>query len=272
MAPYYAVFELNPTTYKNTRLTGQVMSLVKAYNIAQEGGIRKIIKYKDDSGFGLPIWTNQSGIKEPIDSQDKKILQSLTLDAAKEYRGHVEKLDKRHLSHQLFERIDSIAQNIIWACIPDFAKVSVARRKFNKRWETRGLEKKYFLSLLLVINKVLDAYINPPKDDALVYWHEPGADEVIYYGSYETFAEARNSLALLDTGMAQYVAIIEFDGEVKRYLVSKGCGPMEVVPMENEEQGWTEKKRMLSELVNFVMATHEMPPVPGEDEDEDELL
>ncbi len=100
---------------------------------------------------------------------------------------------------------------------------------------------------------------------AKVYWHLPGAEQVTYWDEFRHFATARYSITQLPTAH-QYIAIIECEGRVTRYLVTKGAGPLEVIPMEDEEKGWTEKKKMVSEVINFVMGNHEMPPVPGEDE------
>ncbi len=100
---------------------------------------------------------------------------------------------------------------------------------------------------------------------AKLYWHLPGAEEVKYKGSFHTFEDARNVITKLIPDVNQYVAVIEYDGNVGRYLVTKGAGLLEVIPMHTEGE-WTEKDQMVSEVINFVMANHEMPLVPGEDE------
>ena len=98
-----------------------------------------------------------------------------------------------------------------------------------------------------------------------VYWDLSGDDKAELYRGYSSFQIARDYIKHIGSGgPSQYVAIIEFNGKVTRYLVTKGAGPLEVIPMEDEEKGWTEEKKMLSEVVNFVMSNHEMPLVPGE--------
>lgn len=104
-----------------------------------------------------------------------------------------------------------------------------------------------------------------------VYYHKPGGDLPTYSGCFPTFKEARDSLTSIQTGvLKQYVAIIEYRGKVNRYLVSKGCGNLEVIAMDEDGTGWNAEKEMVSEIVNFVMATHEMPLVPGEESDCDD--
>jgi len=79
-----------------------------------------------------------------------------------------------------------------------------------------------------------------------------------------TVEEVVKTLACL-TPYPQYVAVIEEKGEVWRYLVSKGCGLLEVIPLA-DKPGWTEKQEMLSNIVNFVMASDDLPTLPCEDE------
>jgi hypothetical protein len=66
------------------------------------------------------------------------------------------------------------------------------------------------------------------------------------------------------TDHKQYMAVIEENGDVWRYLVSKGCGLLEVLPLESLHDR-PEKQEMLSNLVNFVMATDEFPSLPCEE-------
>ena len=104
-----------------------------------------------------------------------------------------------------------------------------------------------------------------------MYYHKPGANLPTYSGCFRTFNEARDSITSIQTGvLKQYVAIIEYAGATNRYLVSKGCGDLEVIAMDEDGSGWNAHKEMVSEIVNFVMGTHEMPPVPGESSDCDD--
>jgi len=97
---------------------------------------------------------------------------------------------------------------------------------------------------------------------AHVYYHLPGAEEVTFAASYDNFEDAR-SHAETKIALEQYVAIIKWHEDfICRYLFTPGCGPLSCLPMEG---GGFNKK--LSNIVNFVMASEEMPLVPGEDEE-----
>lgn len=106
---------------------------------------------------------------------------------------------------------------------------------------------------------------------AKIYWHLPGAEQVKYWDEFGHFATALYSITQIPD-VNQYIGIIECQGRVTRYLVTKGAGSLEVIPMEDEKKGWTEKKKMVSEIVNFVMGNHELPLLPvEEDEHNDEV-
>jgi hypothetical protein len=98
-----------------------------------------------------------------------------------------------------------------------------------------------------------------------LYYHLPRAEELtLMERAFDTVEEVVKSLPVL-TSLTQYIAVIENQGTVTRYMVSKGCGLLEVIPMENEP-GWTAKQEMISNIVNFVMANDEFPTLPCEDE------
>jgi hypothetical protein len=98
-----------------------------------------------------------------------------------------------------------------------------------------------------------------------LFYHLPRASKLEQAKvTFATVEEAVKALPTL-TDYPQYVAVIEEKGEVWRYLVSKGCGPLEVIPLA-DKPGWTEKKETLSNIVNFVMGNTEYPTLPCEDE------
>ena len=102
-----------------------------------------------------------------------------------------------------------------------------------------------------------------------LYWHVPRADEAILAAEFDDQATARDSVAEIKNGVSQYIAIIEHKGECRRYLVSRGCGDLTVIPMDHGP-GWSKQQETVSNIVNFVMARDEFPPVPGEDEYDEE--
>ena len=125
-----------------------------------------------------------------------------------------------------------------------------------------------------VINnsEYLSTFFNVAERKAVVYYHVPGSGEIKFTGrSFLTVEEAVPNLHLLTTHQ-QYIAVIEHCHSVTRYLVSKGCGPMEVIPMQNPP-GWSKKQQMVSNVVNFVLGNEDFPMLACEDdgeEDEDE--
>ena len=98
-----------------------------------------------------------------------------------------------------------------------------------------------------------------------LYYHLPRAEELtLMERAFDTVDEIVKALPVL-TNHPQYIAVIEDQGDVTRYLVSKGCGMLEVIPMENEP-GWSVKQEMISNIVNFVMANDDNPTLPCEEE------
>jgi hypothetical protein len=96
------------------------------------------------------------------------------------------------------------------------------------------------------------------------FYHAPRGVMLIPGRTFETVEEAVQTLPAM-THCDQYVAVLEFKGEVTRYLVTKRAGPLEVIPMERKP-GWTKNQEMVSNIVNFVMARDDYPTLPCEDE------
>ena len=103
-----------------------------------------------------------------------------------------------------------------------------------------------------------------------LYYHPPRAETLtLNPKKFLTVDEVLKDLPNMTT-YPQYIAVIEYRGTVTRYLVSKGCGTLEVIPME-DKPGWTQKQEMLSNLVNFVVRNDEFPTLPCEEDDESEF-
>jgi hypothetical protein len=188
MAPYYTVHEFSDDC-KSTCITGKLNSLVKAYIIAQECGTRKVVRFLDGKDVGDTVWSNKRGIfYKNTDPDESKILESLTLDAANEIQSHLFQLGvHRKMKHEHYERLDSIAQNLIWACIPRFQEVVSARKEFNKVWEARGLQRSNFDMLYFTVNRILDQHINRKY---AVYYVTAQDTVPIYVGTYTSEIKA----------------------------------------------------------------------------------
>jgi hypothetical protein len=94
------------------------------------------------------------------------------------------------------------------------------------------------------------------------YFHAPQAKKLTE--SPMTFKDVADAVKTLHcmTDMDQYVAVLEYQGEVTRYLVTKGAGSLSVIPMETKEQ------ERLFNIVNFVSGIDKLPMIVGEDGDE----
>lgn len=189
MASFYTVHEFSDDC-KSTHITGNINSLVKAYIIAQECGTRKVVRFLDDKAkSGDTVWSNKRGIfHKNVDSDESKILESLSLDAAKEIQNHLFQLGETiEIVHEHYERLDSIAQNLIWACIPRFQEVVSARKEFNKIWETRGVQRSNFDMLYYTVHRILDQNINRKY---AVYYMTAQDNVPIYVGTYTSEIKA----------------------------------------------------------------------------------
>jgi hypothetical protein len=97
-----------------------------------------------------------------------------------------------------------------------------------------------------------------------VYYHLPGDETLVYTGrSFPTRKEAEENLASVVGEDDQYIAVLEDDGKVFRYLVTKGCGKLEVIPVE--ASGLNDLLYKVGHMFNFVMGDIDFPLMEGED-------
>jgi hypothetical protein len=97
-----------------------------------------------------------------------------------------------------------------------------------------------------------------------VYYHLPGDETLTYTGrSFPTRKEAEEKLTSVVEEDDQYVAVLEDGGKVFRYLVSKGCGVLEVIPVE--ATGSIDAIEKVGNIFNFVMGCTDFPLMEGED-------
>ena len=97
-----------------------------------------------------------------------------------------------------------------------------------------------------------------------VYYNLPGDDTLTYTGrSFPTRKEAEENLASVVEEDDQYIAVFKDDGKVFRYMVTKGYGILEVIPMDSI--GSIETLEKVGNIMNFVMGDDESPLMEGED-------
>jgi len=110
----------------------------------------------------------------------------------------------------------------------------------------------------------LATFFNVEIPRVKVYYHVPRANRLKSMDrTFFTVDDAVKTLTSL-TDHKQYIAVIENRGNVTRYLVSKGCGMLEVIPME-DDLGSTEKHEVINNIVNFVACCDNLPTILCED-------
>lgn len=232
-----------------------------AYDVARQ--ITQMRNYTDVSVYGF--------VELP-----KDVLSAL-LRLTAEYRDvqEMEYLIKTgadpHEMHEGFTVLEMLIQGhdgSLWT--KDYVKEVEEGVKMLSKYgvSCQGLKHQWILSNckdIIQNSEYLSTFFNVPFPRVKVHYHVPRAEEIKFTGrSFLTVEEAVGALNVL-TDHKQYVAVIEDRGTVTRYLVSKGCGPMEVVPLESKP-GWTAKQEMVSNLVNFVFGNEDFPLLQCEEE------
>ena len=138
-------------------------------------------------------------------------------------------------------------------------KYGVTRADLSHPWILSNCEE------IIKNSEYLSEFFNVEKPRVAFYFHAPRAKKLTE--SPMTFKDLGDAVKTLHcmTDLDQYVAVLEYKGEVTRYMVSKGCGIMELIPIDNNP-GWGAKQEMISNIVNFVMGRDELPTIVGEDD------
>jgi hypothetical protein len=140
------------------------------------------------------------------------------------------------------------------------AKYGVTDKDLTHRWILSNCED------IIKNSEYLSTFFKV-ETPVLVHYHVPRADQLTLMDrTFTSVEDAVKSLPVL-TDHKQYIAVIEDQGAVTRYLVSKGCGLLELIPID-DKPGWTVKEEMISNIVNFVMGCDEFPTLPCEDDEE----
>ena len=114
-------------------------------------------------------------------------------------------------------------------------------------------------------SEYLSEFFKVEKPRVQFYFHAPRAEKLTE--NPMTFKDLDAAVKTLHcmTDMDQYVAVLEYRGDVTRYLVTKGAGSLTVIPMESKP-GWTKEQEQVSNIANFVLGAHELPTLVCEDE------
>jgi len=136
------------------------------------------------------------------------------------------------------------------------AKYGVTDADLKHPWILRNCEE------IIQNSDYLSEFFKVEKPRVKFYFHAPRAKKLTE--SPMTFKDVADAVKTLHcmTDMDQYVAVLEYQGEVTRYLVTKGAGTLSVIQMESKEQ------ERLTNIVNFVSGIDKLPMIVGEDGDE----
>jgi len=136
------------------------------------------------------------------------------------------------------------------------AKYGVTDADLKHPWILRNCEE------IIQNSDYLATFFKVENSRVKFYFHAPRAKKLTE--SPMTFKDVADAVKTLHcmTDMDQYVAVLEYQGEVTRYLVTKGAGTLSVIQMESKEQ------ERLTNIVNFVSGIDKLPMIEEEYEDE----
>ena len=128
-------------------------------------------------------------------------------------------------------------------------KYSVTREDLSHSWILSNCEE------IIKNSEYLSTFFGVSTDRVKFYFHAPRAEKLTE--SKMTFKDVEDAVKTLHcmTDLDQYVAVLEYRGDVSRYLVTKGCGHLSVIPMESKEQ------ERIANIVNFVSGTDKLPTI-----------
>ena len=128
-------------------------------------------------------------------------------------------------------------------------KYGVTREDLSHSWILSNCEE------IIENSEYLSEFFKVEKPRVKFYFHAPRANKLTE--SPMTFKDMEDAVKTLHcmTDLDQYVAVLEYKGEVTRYLVTKGAGTLSVIPMESKEQ------ERVRNIVNFVLGTHKLPMI-----------
>ena len=141
------------------------------------------------------------------------------------------------------------------------AKYGVTDADLKHPWILRNCEE------IIQNSDYLSDFFKVEKPRVKFYFHAPQAKKLTE--SPMTFKDVADAVKTLHcmTDLDQYGAVLEYQGEVTRYLVTKGAGSLSIIPVENKS-GSTKGGEQVCNIVNFVLGTHELPTIVGDNEDE----
>jgi len=173
-----------------------------------------------------------------------------------------------HETHEGFTVLENFIQGHdgYWVCkdrvkevedgVKMLSKYGVTDNDLSHQWILKHCDE------LIKNSDYLSEFFKVEKPRVKFYFHAPRAKKLTE--SPMTFKDVADAVKTLHcmTDMDQYVAVLKYQGEVTRYLVTKGAGTLSVIQMESKEQ------ERLTNIVNFVSGIDKLPMIVGEDGDE----
>jgi hypothetical protein len=176
-----------------------------------------------------------------------------------------------HETHEGFTVLEMFLQGHdgYWICKDRVKEVEAGVKMLTKYDVTdKDLTHQWILSNCEEIirnSEYLSTFFKVETQRVAFYFHAPRAKKLTE--SPMTFKDLDAAVKTLHcmTDLDQYVAVLEYKGDVTRYMVTKGAGSLAVIPMESKP-GWTKEQERVSNIVNFVMGNDEYPTLVCEDE------
>lgn len=139
------------------------------------------------------------------------------------------------------------------------AKHGVTRADLKHDWVLSNCEE-----IINNSNYLREFFGFEPPERVKFYWHLPRAEKLEECpATFKDVDEGVKTLTCM-TNHDQYIAVLEYQGQVTRYLVTKRAGLLAVIPMDSKP-GWSKEQEMISNIVNFATARDEYPTLPCEE-------
>lgn len=234
---HYTIYEYDTATNKSIPISGHISSLGHAYDLVQgdkEAGQCHIIRFPDE----VCVWPTTA---------------KMTKDEKSELAEHMCDLAK-YLLTRLYE------------CKPEYATVDwidpIVRDTVTAQFPDCHVHpyKKYVYiatQMYYTLEHIFNEFIALNSYD--LYYHKI-ASYKMHFVETVTRRDPLNPLIKNE----QYMAVFKQRKDVYRYFVTRGAGPVEIIPVDVYDVPAVPFNEKLSNIVNVVMASVDHPTFPEE--------
>lgn len=235
---YYQVVETD-TTNTSVPISGMLYKLGCAYDLVQgdkEGGLRRIIRIPDQ----VCVWSTNGG-PDPyhLTTAEKTELSEHMCDLAQHM---LTRLYQRKPDQATINWIDPIVRDTVTAKFPDC--------------HVYPSEEYTPTQMYFTLEHVFNEFI--ALNSYKLYYHKLHSDKMHFVGTCTN----RDPLTPL-IKQEQYMAVFKKGPQVFRYFVTREAGPVEVIPLNQDDEPFNKK---LSNIVNVVMASVDYPTFSDEED------